>query len=371
MSSKPFYRTPPSYPYTFDGSLILITSEMVDLKVSTAAIITRPPEILACLKMAVSPTLNIFIIFDSHPRPQYADGAGLLVFGKLEGAARALTELFPVVDLSKSGLQWQAQLLSNYSAHILVPRPVHDRQAHFRHVAMDSSLEVLALRERARQTDATMQENQRLERRVEELEQQLRRERAKGKRAELTARSSHNAAIMRPKELSRDNIGSTSTFSVGRATPTARLAASQPSGSRATGRRSQDTGQPSSMDIQSSHSDDALHIALELQRAFDEENQNLMQQMSELSREVQRTFKCEVCFDELPEDVVMRVNGCGHGFCRDCIRGHVQSKLQEHRYPILCPVCAASRDDDRKPCGIVGVLYGLRPQLTMPFSHRR
>ena len=133
MTSKPFYRTPPSYPYTLDGSLIFIISEMVDLKVSSAAIITRPPEILACLKMAVSPMLNIFIIFDSHPRPQYADGAGLLVFGKLEGAARALTELFPVVDLSESGLQWQAQLLSNYSAHILVPRPVHDRQAHFRH----------------------------------------------------------------------------------------------------------------------------------------------------------------------------------------------------------------------------------------------
>lgn len=77
--------------------------------------------------------------------------------------------------------------------------------------------------------------------------------------------------------------------------------------------------------------------------------------MVDLTREVQRTFRCEVCFDELPEDVVLRVDGCGHGFCRECIRGHVQSKLQEHRFPILCPVCAASRDDDRKPYGTLSV----------------
>ncbi|KZV72345.1 hypothetical protein PENSPDRAFT_604622 [Peniophora sp. CONT] len=336
-----------------------VLSLMVDLEGSAAAIITRPPEILSCIKLALSKTLNIFIIFDSHPRQRYPDGTGLLVFASVEGTARALTELLPVVELSESGLQWQAQLLSNYSAHILVPRPVHDRQVHFKHIAMDSSLEILALRERTRQTDRLLQENERLECRAEELEQQLRRERAKGKRAELQSRSesaSRNASD-RPEGRPMDVSKSASTSKLSHTTSTARRTRSTPSGSGTVHLPAEKANTTPTLNAEIysqpiDGDDKALHDAFELQRTYDQEDRRLRRQFIELAKDVQSTFRCEVCFDELPEDVVMRVDGCGHGFCRDCIRGHVQNKLQEHRYPIICPVCAASNDGDRKPCVI-------------------
>lgn len=335
--------------------LIVIASEMVDLKGSAAAIITRPPEILACVKLVLSATLNIFIIFDSHPRQRYPDGTGLLIFASVEGTARALAELLPVVDLSESGLQWQAQLLSNYSAHILVPRPVQDRQGHLKHIAMDSSLEILALRERARQGDRLLQENERLGRRVEELEQQLRRERARGKRVEMSSVNwptfSHGPQNPRAK-----TVDSSSSSSLHGTTSITHPTTSASSSSGVVHQQSQSKEQPSSLDETGLNpidgTDEAFHDALELQHQFDQEDQQLRRQMTRLAQDVQQTFRCEVCFDELPEDVVMRVNGCGHGFCRDCIRGHVQSKLQDHRYPILCPVCAASKGDDQKPSGV-------------------
>jgi hypothetical protein len=46
--------------------------------------------------------------------------------------------------------------------------------------------------------------------------------------------------------------------------------------------------------------------------------------------------------DDTPEDSIARPEPCGHPFCRDCLRGHVSARLEEHRFPILCPTCTAS-----------------------------
>ena len=61
------------------------------------------------------------------------------------------------------------------------------------------------------------------------------------------------------------------------------------------------------------------------------------------------TFICEVCFDNFTVSQVARMPDCEHGFCRDCLRSHVKSKLGEGQYPILCPVCSA--DKTRKEPG--------------------
>lgn len=57
------------------------------------------------------------------------------------------------------------------------------------------------------------------------------------------------------------------------------------------------------------------------------------------------TFECGICLDEHPEDSVARIPQCQHSFCRDCLRGYIQSKLEEHRFPIFCPMCIAGRDN--------------------------
>jgi hypothetical protein len=79
--------------------------------VTLVVIITRPPEIIACLKLCLV-TRNSFIVFDAHPHLSYRNGAGMIVSPSIEGTARRLTELLPTVDLPDSFLQRQAQFLA-------------------------------------------------------------------------------------------------------------------------------------------------------------------------------------------------------------------------------------------------------------------
>lgn len=78
-----------------------------------------------------------------------------------------------------------------------------------------------------------------------------------------------------------------------------------------------------------------------MQATLNDEDSLLSAERVRLSSMVPATFACGVCMDDLEEDYVARVDSCKHCLCRDCLRGYIRSKLQEHRYPILCPVCTA------------------------------
>ena len=124
--------------------MTVVQRELNSLDTSAVAIITRPPEIIACLKLRLS-IGNVFIIFDSHPRPSYPDGAGMTVSTSIEGTARRLIELLPTVDLPDSFVQWQAQLLSNYSAHVFVPHGVVLSTSTLWQAILESSLAQLSM----------------------------------------------------------------------------------------------------------------------------------------------------------------------------------------------------------------------------------
>jgi hypothetical protein len=97
----------------------------------TAALITRPPEIVAILRIPLfdktqdkSAKLNkdesIYAIFDSHSRPEHPTGAGLTLLPSIAAAAQHLTALLRVnMNVRSSALQWEAQLMSQFSAHML------------------------------------------------------------------------------------------------------------------------------------------------------------------------------------------------------------------------------------------------------------
>ncbi|KAG9099281.1 hypothetical protein FRC06_005444 [Ceratobasidium sp. 370] len=53
------------------------------------------------------------------------------------------------------------------------------------------------------------------------------------------------------------------------------------------------------------------------------------------------TFHCDICQDTEPEIDVAIVEGCGHRFGRDCLKGFISSRLGDGKFPILCPTCAA------------------------------
>ncbi|KAH9028401.1 hypothetical protein EDB84DRAFT_277312 [Lactarius hengduanensis] len=82
-----------------------------------------------------------------------------------------------------------------------------------------------------------------------------------------------------------------------------------------------------------------------------------------LSQAVQRVFVCGVCMEEMPEDSVARLD-CGHAFCRECIRAYISTRLEEHRFPILCPTCAAGKGNGRGATGEVSQILAQDLGLT-------
>jgi hypothetical protein len=97
--------------------------------------------------------------------------------------------------------------------------------------------------------------------------------------------------------------------------------------------------------------DDDRSYTLRLQREYDAEDHALAVQRNELSKAAQRVFQCGICMDDMPEDSMACPDSCGHMFCRECLRRHVSTRLEEHRFPILCPTCTAGQGNGK---GVTG-----------------
>ncbi|KIJ64856.1 hypothetical protein HYDPIDRAFT_89743 [Hydnomerulius pinastri MD-312] len=104
--------------------------------------------------------------------------------------------------------------------------------------------------------------------------------------------------------------------------------------------------------------DPNLEFARRLQETFNSEDRQLLSQKEGLLRTAQRQYHCGICMDDFPEDDAVHIDGCGHDICRDCTRGHVCSKIEEHRFPVLCPVCTADHEN-RNPSTISRLLVEL------------
>jgi FtsZ-binding cell division protein ZapB len=118
-------------------------------KKSAAVVITRPPEIVTCVKISIPGDADVFMIFDSHPRPDHPDGAGFIFSTSIDATARYLDNLLAIDEsiLSDHTLQWQTQLLANFSGLLFIAKSSRfDRDAIEAERAMiESSLTILAL----------------------------------------------------------------------------------------------------------------------------------------------------------------------------------------------------------------------------------
>ena len=94
--------------------------------------------------------------------------------------------------------------------------------------------------------------------------------------------------------------------------------------------------------------DDDLLVLAKLQQEFYDEDSRLRSEREALSSFQPSTFTCAVCTDEFSEEYVARVPICDHGFCRECLKKYAVSKLEEQRFPILCPSCIAD-NTSKKP----------------------
>ena len=110
---------------------------------------------------------------------------------------------------------------------------------------------------------------------------------------------------------------------------------------------------------------DSLSYAERLQKEFDNEDRALSAERIDLSHTIQQVFQCGICMEEMPEDSVARPDPCGHSFCRECMRGYVSTRVEEHRFPILCPTCTASKG---KGTSVTGGTRMLSSPLVKPLT---
>ncbi len=311
---------------------------------STCVIITRPPEIVACFCITDTPG-DLYIIFDSHPRPmKHPYGAAFIFKNNIADTADYLTNLLHYDErlLGDSTFQWQAQLLAQASGEIFIASDEMRSSADWANTALDASVQLLSLQARVRELESTNQD----------LEQQTRR--LNGEVSEHEARrielEDELERVKRKYEKLRKTPGTTGHGYHRAPTPTRpnyHLAHAQsPIGTTSVSRASVDRSLPFN---------DVGFIdpyAAQLQRDFDAENRQLERQHRELQLTQPKFFDCGICMESCQEDHVARVMPCDHSYCRSCLRGWVVSKVEEHRYPILCPTCAADRNRPTDPSGM-------------------
>ena len=74
-----------------------------------------------------------------------------------------------------------------------------------------------------------------------------------------------------------------------------------------------------------------------------------------------KSFDCVVCMETYLEDYSTPVRSCGHVFCRNCMKEHVQSQVDQAVWPVLCPLCVADRSRTQEHGGE----YGRVPRLNI------
>jgi hypothetical protein len=148
------------------------------MNTSVAAVITRPPEIVTCIKFLLDGK-NVFLIFDSHPRPSYPDGAAFIISTSIDATAEHLNRIlaFDASLLADKDMQWQVQLLAQFSAHVFLYKPHGDATADLMDIVVKSSLAVLEMRAKISklesQNNFLSAENSRLETEVSKLNKRV------------------------------------------------------------------------------------------------------------------------------------------------------------------------------------------------------
>jgi len=296
---------------------------------SCVVIITRPPEIIACMKLVIDGT-DVFVIFDSHSRPGHPDGAVFILNTSIHRTAAHLKRILPVDHhlLSANDLQWQAQLLAHFSGHIFISGSSDVIPVHLMQTVTESSLVILTLRA---QVLGLTSQNSTLTSDVSILRLQNSKLTSQNERLTTLMRIAdkrHNEQLKSLLSPSRDR-GSYDQFlrSVSAQTGSAVAGPSQ---------------------ITKRHS---VQPTSNTKQQPNEKNRRRRGQNNTPAKSTRHYFECRICMEEHLEDSVASIDSCGHRFCRECVRNYVGYKLGENRFPILCPLCMA--DHEKGEPGII------------------
>ncbi|KAJ6620552.1 hypothetical protein B0H10DRAFT_2215829 [Mycena sp. CBHHK59/15] len=346
-----------------------------------AVLITSLPEITTCLKLPIkiddkAVKQDVFIIFDSHPRTDHPTGARLIVNTSLDATASHLNNLLAVDtrSLADSSLQWQTQLLANFSGHFFVSKGgASNNVEDLTQAVLESSLVALGLQAEVAdlryQNSSLARDRQSLEIELDELKEKYR---SVKKKLDNAPRSYSQVADQRSPASSKlsaknpNNHQSTSgpskvPGSISSSSPTSaleyfsspanikrsrpshesadylaaaqsqmdhgweqRTGASKANSASKKGRVSPGDDYTVAMQLQMDWDQaqrDSVLKAQAKQREFEEEDARLLAERAALQMTVQRVFNCGVCFD------------------KECLKSYVVIKLGDKLFPIVCPTC--------------------------------
>jgi len=283
-----------------------------------------------------------------------------MISPSIEGTARRLTELLPTIDLRDSFLQWQAQLLGNYSGHVFVPHGIEMSTPTLWQAVLESSLAQLSMQaelaDLRSQNDLFQSEQQRLENEIKEAEVQSRQQERRIRQLESSATNSRYYRPSTPPRQSSSSSSSTrfsshSSSSKASTSPSTSTGTSTFASSSAGSGFDRTLGRHGSPPTPPVDREDGLMYALRLQCEYDDEDRALSVQRTQLAKSAQRVFECSICMEEMPMDSIARIDSCGHTFCRECLRGHISARIDEHRFPVLCPTCTANNGNEKGKAG--------------------
>lgn len=339
---------------------------------SCAVVITRPPEIVVCFKLIQKEEdepQDLYAVFDSHPRPIHPDGAAFVFGTSATDIAEYLFDILPLGEklpnnaTLPTGLQWQAQLLSAVRADFFQHSGKDVRMsADAERALMSASCSILRMEldsEQLRSECASLKtENKRLHDEAEFLfvqKNELTYGEALDRSTSLVARKdSKNKG--KARNLKNPLLESTPGASSSGSRKVGQHPVQCPNDPRICvgSQRSQsfDT-EPTTKGARSKRihrgvgmyrcDDNDLDHALQLQRDLLAE-EDLLSAQTEALRISYGTFECGVCFDEISRDSIVQMDECTHPFCHTCALAYVQTRIGEHRYPILCPSCISEGD---------------------------
>lgn len=95
------------------------------------------------------------------------------------------------------------------------------------------------------------------------------------------------------------------------------------------------------------------HLARKLQQEWDDANDTVREEHYALMATLQKAFTCPVCMEKCPEDSLAKFVGCEHQYCRECLKGHIESCLEDKKFPVPCPLCMTDEKREDKDCGVL------------------
>ena len=301
----------------------------------SAMVMSRNASTTVCLKLREN-SKDVFLALDFAPAaPEHDHGQGmtltLVISTSLEQTAARLSGILPVDNhLVTRDRQWQAQLFTSCTICMFTPGEG---------VALMSEAESLAIDESV----ALLRVMGEIEDRGRDLDWERERD---ANRDRNRHQSDH------PSGSSHGELWERTPFDVGRAgTTTSRTHASRAGGGS--------SGEGSSSRIAELRPKTRFIPYEQTKRHcrifFSDDDSSAPTSPSPISLSSEASdeeafFECVICFEDVPEEEGIRLLPCAHGFCRDCLAGHVSSKIEERKFPVFCPLCM-TEEGNASPSG--------------------